>query len=113
MCVDYTAVLAVGKEFDDAGEVVTFLDGRDILDAEDEEALDNEGSSYIREILCGSGDGLTCECLNLYTGYGYYLGYRLDVWDVDAFSASTQTAIDKWKEKFGTEPEIIHTVIVS
>jgi hypothetical protein len=109
MGVDYTAILAVGKEFENESEAAHFLRAYDLLSATDMEGIENGES--LSEMLPLKMDG---SCLNFYTGYGYYIGYDLRSYDPDSFREDFESAVAKWKSAFeGKEKaEIIHTVMV-
>lgn len=116
MGVDYTAILAIGKEFDNdgAGEIVDFLVGHNILSGDDLGLLETEGDSYIQEILYDREDGLECSCLNLYSGYGYYLGFGVSCQSPELFEKTFKEGMRMWQEMFPDVPaEIINTVRVS
>lgn len=109
MGIDYRAVLAVGKEFDDDSEVEDFVRANLTLTEEEEEILDEDG---ITEALYNRGD-LKCECLNAYHGSGFYLGFKLNPRNVERFAEDVSDAINKWNALFpNDEAEIIHTVMV-
>jgi hypothetical protein len=114
MGVDHTAILAVGKLFDYADEVVDFLRDNNQLSEGDEEALVEEGNSFISEILYDREGGLECSCLNLYSGYGYYLGFRISCKNPDEFRRTFEEGERLWHAMFPNDsPEIIKTVRVS
>lgn len=109
MGVDYRAVLAIGLEFEDANECVELL--REHLTGEDLQSLEDEGDSYISEITYNHDKLPLVECLNCYSGYGWYVGFWVNVRDVERFSENVAEAIRKWNKMFPDTPaEIIHTV---
>lgn len=107
MGTSYTAVLAVGKEFESTGEAEDFLRSAGHL----KEYTDEE----IEGCLEGcTPDGLTFESLNLYTGGYYYLGIRLNPRDVEGFRKAFEDATSLWDGYFPDAPaDMIHTVRVS
>lgn len=113
MGVDYTAVLAYGKEFDEAYEVVEFLTERNVLTREEIDEMEGEGDSYISEICYSHASLPNCDCLNAYSGYGYYLGFKISCRSPEEFEKSFNEAKEKWAAMFPNDPaEIIHTVRV-
>jgi len=108
MSVDYTAVLAVGKEFDEQGEAEDFLRENGFLRDVTEEEMEDEGlTELLPEALQGS-------CLNYYYGYGFYLGFHISCRDVESFKKNYEEGVEKWDKMFPNTPaEIVHTVIVS
>ena len=113
MGVDYKAVLVVGQEFESASEVVDFLRERLALSEEDEQEIEDRGNGVIQDLFCGGNEELYCTCLNAYSGYGWVVGYQLNVRDALAFAANTELAFLRWDTKFpGTVPDVIHAVKV-
>ena len=100
MGVNYTAVLAIGKEFENEREAEEFLREVGLMTDEDE-SID----SWLPGNLVGQG-------LDLYSGYGYYIGYNLRPTNPDKFSKDFESAIAAWEKLFKgkAEAEIIHTV---
>lgn len=114
MGVDYTAILAIGKEFDELSEVVEFLEENNVLSEANLKVLEEEGDGYIIEVLYDEVGMPECSCLNCYSGYGYYLGYNISCRSVEEFEKTLNAGLRMWAEKFPNEPaEIIHTVRVS
>jgi len=112
MGVSYRPVLAIGAEFEDASECVDLL--RHLLSADDLLTIGDEGDSFISELTINMMYRPAVKCLNLYSGYGWYVGFDLSVRDVEKFSENVADAIQKWNEMFPDVPaQIIHTVRVS
>jgi hypothetical protein len=111
MGVSYSAVLAVGREFDEKYDVEQFVREYLTLSDEDEAYIDDEG---ISEFLYSKKDWPTCECLDLYHGDPYYIGFKLNPRDTERFAENVADAIEKWNKMFPNHPaEIIHTVRIS
>ena len=108
MSVDYTAVLAIGKEFESASEAEQFLRDNDLLqDVSEQDIYDSGLSECLPAHLEGS-------CLNYYTGYGYYIGYGVSCRDTESFRKDFESGMEEWEQMFPDTPaEVIHTVIVS
>lgn len=101
MGTSYTAVLAVGKEFESSDEAEDFLEAAGLLT---EEMVD-EG---LQECAL---EGLTFESLDLYTGGYYYLGIQLNPRDVEGFRKAFEDATSLWDGYFPDAPaDMIHTV---
>jgi hypothetical protein len=114
MSTSYTAILAVGKEFDYVGEVVDFLKEHDLLTEEDVECLEDEGDSFIQELLYDKPNMPSCESLNCYSGDGYYLGFNISCRSPEQFEKDYERGMRCWKALFEDVPaEVIHTVRVS
>lgn len=114
MGVDYNAVFAVGKEFDGARDAVDFLREHDVLTEEHEDELEAEGNSYISEIAWGEEGFPDVQCLNLYSGDYWYVGYSIQARDIDNLVANVAKAKADWEKTFpNVEADIIHTVRVS
>lgn len=103
MGTSYTAVLALGKEFESESEAEDFLEAAGLLT---EEMVD-EG---LQEC---TPEGLTFDSLNLYSGGYYYLGVDLSPRDVEGFRKNFEDATSLWDKYFPDSPaEMIHTVRV-
>ena len=100
MGVDYTAVLAVGKEFENESEALDFLHSTGAM-KEDEDDID--------AWLPGS---MNARSLDLYSGYGYYIGIDLRPSDVEGFRKNFEDAVAEWDAVFKgkADAEMIHTV---
>lgn len=110
MSVDYTAVLAIGKQFEDKSEAVCFLEQHLKLSDEDMEMVDEEG---LDEWAYEKYPQLDIECLNLYSGDYYYVGIKLSPREYRDFTRQVEEVIETWEATFpGIEPEFIHTVKV-
>lgn len=109
MGVDYTAILAVGKEFESQSEAFHFLDSHNLLSKSDIEYYEEQG---LEECLPCNMDG---GCLNYYSGEGFYIGYRVRCHDPKSFRKDFEEGMENWDKAFGgKEPaDIIHTVRVS
>lgn len=108
MGVDYTAILAVGKEFENESEAQDFLESYNLLSEEDLEAIED---CCLSECLPCNMDG---GGLNMYSGYGYYIGYYIRCHDPETFQKDYIEALTNWDKAFGgkEKAEIIHTVRV-
>lgn len=112
MGVDCSAVLYVGKQFEDQREAKDFYERFFTLSEEDEQYIEEESFS---EFCYGLDNGLSGTTLNCYSGYGFVLGIDIGsyVRKPESFAEEVQKAISKWKELFGEEKyDIIHTVRV-
>ncbi len=104
MGVDYSAVLYVGKEFEDQSEAKDFYERFFTLSEEDES---------FSEFVYGLNNGLSGEILNCYDGYGFIFGIDIgpSIRKPEKFAEDVSNAIAKWKELIpNVEPEIIHSV---
>jgi hypothetical protein len=110
MGVNYRAILAVGKEFDSKQEAFDFLDSHKLMSAEDIEYYEDDGS--LEECLPCNMDG---GCLNYYSGYGFYVGYRIRCNDPESFRKDFEEGLSNWGKAFGGDvpAEVIHFVQVS
>ena len=114
MGVSYSAVLAVGLTFDDASEVVDLLNEYSLLSDEDNQSLEEEGNYYIQEICWGHETLPNVECLDCYSGCGYYIGFPLSVREPEKFADNVKEAFEKWNKLFPNHPaSIVHDVRVS
>lgn len=107
MGVSYRACFGVGKEFEEQCEVREWLAARG-FECTDEQ-IDYYGFEEAFEFL---PDGVTIECTNLYTGYGYIVYIPVSVWEVEKIGERVNNAIDVWTTSFNEHPETIHTVKV-
>lgn len=106
MGTSYTAVLAVGKEFESKRELREFLDEHGKLENYSEEELDD-----ITECVPNS---MQADCLDLYTGYGYYIGRRISSAGPVDFKRDFDLGMANWEKEFpGVPASIIHTVRIS
>ena len=112
MGIDYTALLYVGKQFDDESEATDFLRDNLGLTDEEEQEIDNDGLS---EFLYKNRFGLEGDILNYYTDRGgFVLGKQLNSHKYDLFLAEVQDAITHWNTLFpDVEADIIRAVQVS
>ena len=113
MGIDYTALLYVGKQFDDASEATDFLRDNLGLTDEEEQEIDSDGLSeflYNENRLVLDGD-----ILNYYTDWGgFVLGKQLNPSKYDLFLTEVQDAITHCNTLFtDVEADIIHTVQIS
>jgi hypothetical protein len=109
--VDYTAVLMVGQEFDDAYEAAEFLRAHGIeIPDEDSEEMEDGLCEYL---YSKDVHQLSYERLNYYSGGDYgVLGWRLSVHDPANFCAQVVERQTKWAQLFNAMPDIVHTVKV-
>jgi hypothetical protein len=111
MGVDYTAVFAIGKTFDYAGDAVEFLREHGVLTEAHEDELCTEGDDYISEIAYSEEGFPNVQCLDLYRGDYYYVGYSINARDVDNLVQNVAKAKADWEAKFpNVVADIIHTV---
>jgi len=109
MGVDYRAVVAIGQEFYDSGEVVDFLQSSAILSEDDEDYLNSSVAEFLDDNMCG----IEGSCLNMYNGNHWYVGYEINCSSPEAFEKSYKESIRKWEELFPNEKyEVINTVMV-
>lgn len=108
MGVNYSAVIAIGKEFDDKYEAQQFLEDNGILSEKDLEEIDEEGLSewlYNNDKIGGGR-------LN-YSGDYYYVGFDLSVRDPESFRKSFEEGMEQWDKLFPNDPpDMIKTVRV-
>lgn len=110
MGVDYSAVLYVGKEFENQSEAKDFYERFFTLSEGEQQFIEDESFS---EFCYGLDSGLSGETLNRYNGYGFIFGIDIgsSIRKPEQFAESVSNAIAKWKELIlDVEPEIIHTV---
>jgi len=108
MGVDYTAVLAVGKEFTSVTKAERFMREHGLLTEFTEDEVEDMG---LAECVDGSGRSLKFQSLDLYSGGYYYLGFTLDPRSVDSFRKDFEEAVEKWDKLFpDSPPDMIHTV---
>jgi hypothetical protein len=106
MGVEYTAVLAIGKEFTSPSRAEAFLREHGFLTGITEEQIDHDGlEDHVP-------DGLIFQSLDLYSGGYYYLGIYLCVGSVESFRKDFEDAVETWDRMFNgaVEPQLIHTV---
>lgn len=114
MGVDYNAVFAVGLEFDRARDAVDFLKEHHALTEDQLEELDDEGDSYISEVSYSTEGFPDVQCLNLYSGDYWYVGFSIQARDVDNLVENVTRAKNNWEVWFpSVDADIIHTVRVS
>ena len=107
MGVDYQAIIAIGKEFDERGDAEEFLIENGIAT---EEEVEDCGGIY--EFLESSGI-VGGDCLNYYSGDYCYIGYDLSTSDPESFQKSFDEGMESWNKWFpGITPDIIKTVKV-
>lgn len=105
MGVDYTAVIALGKEFTSEDEAVKFIRDAGLLTEDLEDEIEDYG---LQE--CTPHD-LTFQSLDLYSGGYYYLGFPLKAGDPEKFRVSLNSAIENWNKLFPNYPaRVINTV---
>lgn len=108
MGISYSAILAIGKEFDEQSEAVQFLVDNGL--ATEEEIEEADGPSewlYNHESLDGS-------MLNYCSGYGFYIGFDISVRSTERFAKDYTEGLAEWNKLFPDTPaEIVHTVMVS
>lgn len=109
MGIDYTAILAVGKEFAYESEALDFLSKYNLLSDEDLEIIEQDG--YCENLPCNMDGGW----LNMYSVYGYYIGYSIRCDSPEHFHSDYLEGLSNWDKAFeGKEKaEIIHTVRIS
>jgi hypothetical protein len=108
MSVDHDALLAIGKVFRNTEEAIGFLHNNKILIDITDEELDQSG---LEDNLPGNLQGSP---LNFFTGYGYYLGFKIRCDTPNDFKWDYYDGIKQWEEMFPNEPyDIVHTVISS
>lgn len=107
MGIRYCAIIAIGKEFEDEIEALGFLhDNGYLLSEQDEINIENDGLSE-----CLSGINLDGDCLDYYSGNGYYLGFDINCSNPDKFKSTYEKGIEEWSKLFPTvEYRIIKTV---
>ncbi len=110
MGVYYSALLYLGKEFEDKHEAFSFYDGYVDVPEEDRELIDTDGfSEYMYDQKEITGDTLNC-----YSGQGFIIGVDLSYPDPNTFKDDFAKAEQTWKKYFKDEPyELINTVRVS
>lgn len=110
MGVYYNAVIAIGKEFDDRYDAQQFLEDHGVLSQQD---LENIEKNSFSEWLYDS-DKISGQCLDLYRGDYYYLGFDISVHNPEAFRKSFEDGIAKWNKLFpNDQPDVIKTVRIS
>jgi hypothetical protein len=113
MGVDYTPVFAIGKTFDYATDAVEFLRKHGVLTEAHEDDLCAEGDEYISEIAYAEDDFPDVQCLDLYRGDYYYVGYAINARDVDNLVENAEKAKVNWKAKFpNVVADVLHIVRV-
>lgn len=109
MGVSYTAILAIGKEFNDWDEAKNFLSKYYEFTEDDEDQIEEDGFSewlYNHDTFDG-------EMLDCYSGDYMYVGYRIRCSDPIIFEESFNSSMNLWKAAFPyVEPDVIHTVRV-
>lgn len=112
MGIDYNAVLAIGKEFNDRSEAQEFLEGSGVLSEDDLDDIEN--GDGLGEWLYNN-DKVGGGILNYYSSCTpYYIGYDISVRDPEAFQKSFDDAMTQWNQLFpSVAPDVIHTVRVS
>jgi len=110
MGVSYSAIVGIGKEFDDKHDAEAFLEKHNVLSDEDRERIEEDGLSewlYDNEKVEG-------RMLDCYRGDYFFVGYELNCSNPEAFKASFDNGMELWKEYFkDVEPDMIKTVRVS
>lgn len=108
MGVSYSAILAVGKEFEDRHEAESFLRDNGFLAEFSEEDIDDNG---LGECL---PDGMGGSILNYYNGYGFYLGFDISCHNPESFAKDFAEGMEEWDKLFPDTPaDVVHTVRVS
>jgi hypothetical protein len=112
MGVDYTAVLMVGKQFDNEDEAREFLlkHGVELPDEDSQEMEDGLGEYLNSEDF----HGLEWERLDYYTSWdGGVLGWTPSVRQIDTFADEVRQMRERWAGLFGgAAPDLVHTVKV-
>ena len=107
MGVYYAAVIAIGKTFNDKGELLDFIRQHRGLTEADEEEIDEEGYTewlYNHPQLDG-------ERLDYYNGDYCYLGYSISCSSPEAFKQSFEEGMEQWNKMFpAIKPDVIRTV---
>jgi len=108
MGVDYRAVIAIGKTFNDKYEAQEFIEQHLNLSDEEQEYLDESLEEFLYNNAYVDGG-----CLNLYTGNYYYIGHDISCLSPATFKHTFEKGMDYWKANFpNVEPEVINTVMV-
>lgn len=111
MGVDYDPVLMVGKEFDSPEEAAAFMREHGIeLPGEDSDEMADGLAEWL-----GGNDvfGLEWERYNYYSSWdGGCLGWSPSVRDIEKFPDQVREFQKEWKDIFGEESSLIHTVKV-
>lgn len=108
MGVDYSAVLMVGKAFNEESDAVDWLESKGVEFAEDD--LEDGLADYLDSNK--NKLAITGTILNMYTGYGFVLGYYLTLHDPANFGQQYQEMFDKFKSTFNIDPDLISEVLV-
>jgi hypothetical protein len=111
MSVDYSAIVAIGKEFDDKYEAQNFLESNGVLSEEDLTEIE-EGDGF--EEWLYNNDKIGGQCLDCYNGDYYYVGFDISVRDVESFRKSFEEGMEQWDKLFPSiVPDVIKTIRVS
>lgn len=109
MSREHESILVVGRYFDNESDAVNFLMAAGVLTQADFDVINFDG---LEENL---PRGMSGGCLNLFTGEGYYIGYKISTSDPESFRKDFEDGMEKWDALFkGSETaEIINEVRVS
>lgn len=113
MGTSYTALLFVGREFEDCHEAEEFLRDNICFTDEEERVIEEDG---LPEFLYDENRfGLEGDILNYYTDFGgFVLGVRLSPREPETFAKRVEEAFEHWNTLFPQHPaQIVHTVQVS
>ena len=109
MSIDYDVVLAVGKQFDDPREAFEFLQANAYFKTKQYEDVCSECS--LEDALPNYLNG---QCLNCYSGDGFYLGFDVYGDTVEELEDKIHAAAARWARMFPkVTPDIIKTVRIS
>lgn len=110
MGIDYHAIVAIGKTFDDKSEAQDYLESANILTEADLDEIEDDGF----EEWLYNNDKIGGQCLNCYSGDYYYIGFDISVRDPESFRKSFEDGMEQWDKLFPSDPpDVIKTVRVS
>ena len=110
MGVDYTAILAIGKEFDERSEAEYFLIDNKIVTEEELEEAEGIGEWLWSQNKFKLDGGY----LNHYSGNGFYIGFDISCRSPEIFAKDFSEGMEEWDKLFPNTPaEVVHTVCVS
>ena len=105
MSVEHEAILAVGKWFPGIPEAIQFLKEQGSIGPDGWELIEEDGLEDTLPHL-----GLQGGILNYCTGDGFYIGYDIDIEDLDN---SYYKGKFKWGNRFNVPSEVVLTVRTS
>lgn len=113
MSVDYTAILGVGKIFDDADEAIDWIK-KNYKHEYTAEMVDGFDLDALEAMFKDNGADLSIHTLNAYISYSQVaLYFSISVHDTISITAQFDTAFEEWYNLFGQDANIIHTVCIS